>query len=82
MADRGPQKVGAYERPARMKGMIIGIVVLIALIVLAIIFFSSRRAGAAALGVGGGYAVSDLRSSARPGWLVRDGAPARAAHVQ
>jgi hypothetical protein len=33
MADRGPQKVGAYERPARMKGMIIGVVVLIALIV-------------------------------------------------
>jgi len=34
MADRGPQKAGAYERPARMKGMIIGIVVLIALIIL------------------------------------------------
>ena len=39
MADRGPQKAGAYERPARMKGMIIGIVVLIALIILAILFF-------------------------------------------
>ena len=33
MADRGPQKAGAYERPARMKGMIIGIVVLVALII-------------------------------------------------
>ena len=41
MADRGPQKVGAYERPARMKGMIIGVVVLIALIILAILFFRS-----------------------------------------
>ena len=51
MADRGPQKAGAYERPARMKGMIIGLVVLIALIILAIVFFfSGRRAGAAAFG--------------------------------
>ena len=24
MADRGPQKVGTYERPARAKGLIIG----------------------------------------------------------
>jgi len=31
MADQGPQKAGAYERPARMKGMIIGIVVILAL---------------------------------------------------
>ena len=65
MADRGPQKVGAYERPARMKGMIIGIVVLIALIILAILFFSGRRAGAAAFGAGGGHAVSELSSGAR-----------------
>jgi hypothetical protein len=82
MADRRPQKVGAYERPARMKGMIIGVVVLIALIVLAILFFSGRRAGAAAFGVGGGHAVRERSSGARQGWLVRDGAPARTAYVQ
>ena len=45
MADRGPQKAGAYERPARMKGMIIGIVVLIALIILAILFFFRTACG-------------------------------------
>ena len=82
MADRGPQKARAYERPARMKGWIIGVVVLIALIILAIIFFSGRRAGAAAFGVGGGHAVHELSSSARQGWLVRDGAPARASDAQ
>jgi hypothetical protein len=82
MADQGPQKVGAYERPARGKGLIIGVVVLLALVILAIIFFASRRAGAAALDGGGGYAVSELRRGAGPGWLVRDGAPARAAHAQ
>jgi hypothetical protein len=82
MADRGPQKAGAYERPARMKGWIIGIVVLIALIILAIVFFSGRRAGAAAFGTGGGHAVNELSSSARQGWLVRDSAPARVADAQ
>ena len=82
MAEREPQKVGAYERPARGKGLIIGVVVLIALIILAVIFFASRRAGAATLDAGGGYAISELRRSAGPGWLVRDGDPARAAHVQ
>ena len=41
MADRGPQKAGAYERPARRKGMIIGIVVLMALIILAILEWHS-----------------------------------------
>jgi hypothetical protein len=82
MADRGPQKAGAYERPARLKGWIIGAVVLIALIVLAIVLFSSRRAGAAALGAGGGYGVHALSSGARPGWLVRDRAPARASDAQ
>jgi hypothetical protein len=82
MADRGPQKVGTYERPARGKGLIIGGVVLVALIILAVIFFSGRRAGAATLDAGGRYAVSALRGSAGPGWLVRDGDPARAAHVQ
>ena len=82
MADRGPQKAGAYERPARRKGMIIGIVVLIALIILAILFFSGRRAGAAAFGAGGGHAVHERSSSARQGWLVRDGAPARASYTQ
>jgi hypothetical protein len=81
MADQGPQKVGSYERPARTKGWIIGGVVLLALIILAIIFFSSRRAGAATLDAGGGYAVSELRRGAGPGWLVRDGAPASAAHA-
>ena len=82
MADRGPHKVGAYERPVRAKGMIIGGVVLVALIILAVIFFSGWRAGAATLDAGGGYAVSEIRSSAGPGWLVRDGDPARAAHAQ
>jgi hypothetical protein len=82
MADRGPQKVGAYERPARTKGLIIGGVVLLALIMLAIIFFSSRRAGAAALDAGGGYAVSELRGGAGPGWLVWDRDPTSAAHAQ
>ena len=82
MADRGPQKVGAYERPARMKGMIIGVVVLIALIILAILFFSGRRAEAAAFGVGGRHAVHEFSSGAREGWLVRDGAPAHASYRQ
>ena len=62
MADRGPQKAGAYERPARMKGMIIGIVVLIALIILAMLFFSGRRAGAAAFGTGGTYPYKNFHS--------------------
>ena len=35
----GTTKSRAYERPARMKGLIIGVVVLIALIILAILFF-------------------------------------------
>jgi hypothetical protein len=62
--------------------MIIGGVVLIALIILAIVFFSSRRGETAALFAGDGYAVSELRRGAGPGWLVRDGDPARAAHAQ
>ena len=82
MAEQGPQKVGAYERPARMKGLIIGGVVLLALFILAIVFFSSRRAGAAPLEAGGGYAISALRSGAGPGWLVRDGRAASAAYTQ
>jgi hypothetical protein len=75
-------KSRAYERPARMKGLIIGVVVLIALIILAILFFSGRRAGAAAFGVGGGHAAHELSSGAGQGWLVRDGAPARVADAQ
>ena len=82
MADREPQKVGAYERPARMKGMIIGLVVLVALIILAILFFSGRRAEGAAFGAGGGHAISERSSSARQGWLVRDGAPVHATSAQ
>ena len=78
MADQGPQRAGAYERPARMKGMIIGIVVLIALIILAILIFSGRRAGAAAFGAGGAYAISERSSGARQGWLVRDSTAAPA----
>jgi hypothetical protein len=65
-----------------MKGWIIGIVVLIALIILAMLFFSGRRAGAAAFETGGGHAVHELSSSARQGWLVRDGAPVRVADAQ
>ena len=82
MADREPQKVGAYERPARMKGMIIGLVVLVALIILAILFFSGRRAEGVAFGTGGGHAISERSSSARQGWLVWDGATARVAAAQ
>ena len=70
MADQGPQKAGSYERPARMKGMIIGIVVLMALIILAIVFFSGRRAGAAAFGAGGGHAIQ-----------CNPGHPPKAGHV-
>ena len=79
MADRGPQKAGSYERPTRMKGMIIGIVVLMALIILAIVFFSGRRPGAAAFGAGGEHAIQEHSSGARQGWLVWDGASARVA---
>jgi len=82
MADHAPRKTGLYERPMGGKGLMIGIVVLLALIVLAIIFFSSRRAGAAAFGAGGGHAVHELSSGARQGWLVRDGASARAVYAQ
>ncbi len=82
MADRGPQQAGAYERPTRTKGWIIGVVVLIALIILAILFFSGRRAGAATFGEGGRHAVHERSSSAWQGWLVRDSAPARVADAQ
>ena len=82
MADNAPRKTGLYERPMGGKGLMIGIVVLVALIVLAILFFSGRRAGAAAFGTGGGHAVNELSSGARQGWLVRDGAPVRAASAQ
>ena len=82
MADRGPQKAGAYERPARTKGMIIGLVGLMALIILAIVFFSGRRAGAAAYGVGSGHAVHERSSGARQGWLVWDGASVCVASAQ
>ena len=68
MADRGPQKAGAYERPARRKGMIIGLVVLIALIILAMLFFSGRS-GAAAFGTGGGHAVHEPTAvRGKDGW--------------
>jgi hypothetical protein len=56
--------------------------VLIALIILAIVFFSGRRAGAAAFGAGGGHALSEHSSGARQGWLVWDDAPARVAGAQ
>ncbi len=39
MADNAPRKAGEYERPTRVKGMIIWGVVLLALIVLAIVFW-------------------------------------------
>ena len=82
MADNAPRKTGLYERPMGGKGLMLGIVVLVALIVLAILFFSGRRAGAAAFGTGGGHAVNELSSGARQGWLVRDGAPVRATSAQ
>lgn len=78
MADNAPRKTGLYERPMGGKGLMIGIVVLVALIVLAIIFFSSRRAGATALGASGKYTVTALSRGEPPGGLVRAGAGAPA----
>ena len=66
-----------------MKGMIIGIVVLIALIILAMLFFfwygvrEPPRSGREVE-----RAVHELNSSAWQGWLVRDGAAAHAASAQ
>ena len=52
-----------------MKGMIIGIVVLIALIILAILFFSGRRAGAAAFGAEVGMqSVNSAVVRGKDGW--------------
>jgi len=45
MADNAPRKTGLYERPRGGKGLMIGIVVLLALIVLAIIFFFESACG-------------------------------------
>ena len=72
MAEDAPRKVGQYARPARGKGLLIGGIILLALIVLAIVLFSSRRAGAAALGPGGSYAASARDSRPWPGWVVGD----------
>jgi hypothetical protein len=77
MAENAPRKTGLYERPSR-KGLMIGIAVLVALIVLAIIFFSTRRAGATALGASGRAAVTAPSRGGPPGELVRAGAPAYA----
>jgi hypothetical protein len=76
MAGNAPRKTGLYERPMGGKGLIIGIVVLLALIVLAIVFFSNRRAGAATLGASGGSAVTAPSRSGQPGGLVQASAPA------
>jgi hypothetical protein len=78
MADNAPRKTGLYERPMGGKGLMIGIVVLLALIVLAIIFFSSRRAGAAALGVSGEYTVTASSRSGQPRGLLQVGASVHA----
>ena len=75
MADHAPRKTGLYERPMGGKGLIIGLVVLLALIVLAIIFFSNRPAGAATLEAGQGYAVTAPSRSGQPEGLGRTGPP-------
>ena len=80
MADRGPQRAGAYERPARTKGWIIGIVVSLPSSSWPSHFFRTA-AGAAAFGAGGAYAISERSSGARQGWLVRDSAAARPSTV-
>ena len=75
MENNGPRKVGEYEQPARTSsvvGRVIGGLVLIALIVLAILFFSSRHGSAAPLSAGGGHAVSTFSHSAGQAWLVWD----------
>jgi hypothetical protein len=69
MAEHAPRKTGLYERPMGGKGLMIGIVVLLALIVLAIIFFSPRRAGAATLEASRGYAVTAPSTGGQPGGL-------------
>jgi uncharacterized protein (TIGR02271 family) len=61
LADWGPQHVGTYERLARGEGLLIGAVMLVALMLLAVVFFSGRRAEGATLDAGGGYGVSELR---------------------
>jgi hypothetical protein len=78
MADNAPRKTGLYERPMGGKGLMIGIVVLVALIVLAILFFSGRRAGATALGASGQSTVTAPSRGERPGGLVRAEPPAYA----
>jgi hypothetical protein len=77
MADNAPRKTGLYERPSG-KGLMIGIVVLVVLIVLAIVFFSNRRAGATALGASGKSTVTAPSRGERPGGLVRAEPPAYA----
>ena len=75
MENNGPRKVGEYEQPARtssVAGRIIGGLVLIALIVLAILFFANRHGGAATLSAGGGHAVRTFNHSAGQGLLVWD----------
>ena len=61
LADWGPQHVGTYERLARGKGLLIGAVMLVALMLLAVVFFSDRRVRGVTLDAGGGYGVSELR---------------------
>ena len=77
MAENAPRKTGLYERPSG-KGLIIGIVILVALIVLAIVFFSSWHAGATALEVRERSAVTAPRSGGQLVGLVRAGVPASA----
>jgi hypothetical protein len=75
MAENAPRKTGLYERPSG-KGLMIGIVVLVVLIVLAIVFFSTQRAGATARGASERAAVTALSRGGLPGELVRAGTPA------
>ena len=78
MADNAPRKTGLYERPMGGKGLMIGIVVLLALIVLAIIFFRVGVREPARSGRAGSIPSLHLSRGERPGGLVQVGAPVHA----
>jgi hypothetical protein len=70
--DSQPRKVGEYERPARTGsvGMVIGALVFIALIILAIVFFTGRGERTSAMPhEGARYAAIERSSGVGQGWL-------------
>ena len=71
-AESRPRKVGEYERPARTTSMVIGALVFIALIVLAIVFFTGRGERTSAIShEGARYAAIERDSGVGQGWLPR-----------